>query len=154
MRYTAWLWRSQKNAVFYAFLFAWRLHATQRTRITPAMRCRAARTRSRARDPRKIIFAGTADCASHKLICAKVRKQFSSADGRARMPTKEKIRDMAGADFTMRVPRTSMPGDDRHPDRSTAIHAVRYRFASAETTPAANAAGAGETGADGWRRSQ
>jgi hypothetical protein len=79
-------------------LIAWRLRATQRMRATQAIRCCPARTRYRARAPLKIFFAGTADCASHKLICAKLRKQFSSADRRARTPTKEKIPVVAGED--------------------------------------------------------
>jgi hypothetical protein len=61
-----------------------RLHAMQCMPVARAIRHYLSPTRSRGARPRKIFSADTALCASHKLICAKLRKQFSDADAHAR----------------------------------------------------------------------
>ena len=127
------------------------------------------------RAPLKIFFASTAVCASHKLICAKLRRKFRERD-LAPKSHAEKIWQRLRLGVLVGDDRIAI--DDRTEDGclrtaasaadawsfATAELDLRFRrdddlsrprrFAAAETTPAANAAGVDHAGAAAPKRLQ
>jgi hypothetical protein len=109
-----------------------------------------ARRRFEGTQPLKIFFLAATDCASHKLICAKLRRNFRRPQRPPRAGERENPHLSKSGVAASPMSRTR--GDRRVRERDAVARTIAIdadavdRFAGAETIPAARGGRNGEAG--------